>query len=79
MQGARPRSRTGDAKMIIPIRCLSCGKPIGHLWQDYKDRVAKGEDKKKVMDDLGLERYCCRSAFLGQVDLLETIAQFKKF
>ena len=65
--------------MIIPIRCLSCGKPIGHLWEEYKLRVAKGEDRKKVLDDLGLERYCCRSAFLGQVDLLETIAQFKKF
>ena len=65
--------------MIIPIRCFSCGKPIGHLWEEYKQRVAKGEDRKKVLDDLGLGRYCCRSEFLGQVDLLETVAQFKKF
>jgi DNA-directed RNA polymerase subunit N len=65
--------------MIIPIRCLSCGKPIGHLWQEYKERIAKGEDRKKVLDDLGLERYCCRALFLGQVDLAEAVAQFKKF
>jgi len=64
--------------MIIPIRCFSCGKPIAHLWEEYKERVEKGEDKKKVLDDLGLERYCCRAMFLGQVDLLKTAAQFKK-
>lgn len=65
--------------MIIPIRCFSCGKPIAHLWQDYKERVAKGEDRKTVLDDLGLERYCCRAIFLGQVDLLKDVARFKKF
>jgi DNA-directed RNA polymerase subunit N len=65
--------------MIIPIRCFSCGKPVAHLWKEYKERVEKGEDPKKVMDDLGLKRYCCRALFLGHVDLLEKIAQYKKF
>ena len=65
--------------MIIPIRCISCGKPVAHLWQHYKERIAKGEDSKKVLDELGLERYCCRSIFLGQVDNLELISKFKKF
>lgn len=64
--------------MIIPVRCVSCGKPIGHLYEEYKERVAKGEDKGKVMTDLGLKRYCCRGIFLGHVDLLDTISQFKK-
>ena len=66
--------------MIIPVRCISCGKPIGHLWEEFKKRVEeKGEDSKKVLDELGLERYCCRSIFLGQVDNLELISKFKKF
>ncbi|MEK6949134.1 MAG: DNA-directed RNA polymerase subunit N [Nanoarchaeota archaeon] len=65
--------------MIIPIRCWSCGKPIGHLWQDYLDKLQKGEDRKKILDELGLERYCCRAIFLGHVDLIETVAEFKKF
>jgi DNA-directed RNA polymerase subunit N len=65
--------------MIIPVRCMSCGKPIGHLWEEFKDRTAKGEDSKKVLDELGLERYCCRAIFLGQVDTLELINKFKKF
>ena len=66
--------------MIIPIRCFSCGKPIAHLWESFKDRVEKnGEDSNKVLNELGLERYCCRSMFLGQADTLELINKFKKF
>ena len=68
-----------EEKMIIPIRCFSCGKPIGHLYESYVERVNKGEERKKVMDDLGLQRYCCRTMFLGHVDLIDTAAQFKKF
>lgn len=64
--------------MIIPVRCMSCGKPIGHLWEEFKERVAKGEDRKIVLDELGLERYCCRSVFLGHVDLIDIAAEFKK-
>ena len=64
--------------MIIPIRCFSCGKPVGHLWEEFKKRVAEGENQKKVLDDLGLERYCCRSVFLGQTDLINLIGKFKK-
>ncbi|MBI1969898.1 DNA-directed RNA polymerase subunit N, partial [Candidatus Woesearchaeota archaeon] len=59
--------------MIIPIRCFSCGKPIAHLWEEYEKRVAKGEERGKVMDSLGLERYCCRGMFLGHVDLIDTV------
>lgn len=64
--------------MIIPVRCFSCGKPIAHLWEEYKERVDKGENAKHVLDSLGLDRYCCRAMLLGHVDLIDTIAQFKK-
>lgn len=64
--------------MIVPVRCFSCGKPIGHLWEEYKKRVADGEKPKSVLDDLDLERYCCRSIFLGQFDSVELVSKFKK-
>ena len=64
--------------MIIPIRCFSCGKPIAQSWEIFKKRTAEGENPKKVLDELGLERFCCRSMFLGQTDLVELIAEFKK-
>ncbi len=63
--------------MIIPVRCFSCGKVLGHLWEDFQARTKKGEDSKKVLDDLGLERYCCRALFLGNVDLIKKISQFR--
>lgn len=65
--------------MIIPIRCFSCGKPAAHLWEEYQERLKKKEDSKKILDSLKLERYCCRALFLGQVDLIDTAAKFKKF
>jgi len=65
--------------MIIPIRCFSCGKPVAHLWEEFKQRTEAGEPIKKVMDSLGLERYCCRALFLGHVDLIDIAGQFKKF
>ncbi len=64
--------------MIIPVRCYACGKPVGHLWEQYKERIASGEDRKKIMDELGLERYCCRALFLGHLDLIDAAAEFKK-
>ncbi len=64
--------------MIIPVRCFGCGKPIGHLWEDFKKRTDSGEDARDVLNELGLERYCCRAALLGQADLLPEITKFKK-
>jgi DNA-directed RNA polymerase subunit N len=58
---------------------MSCGKPIAHLYKKFKIMIEKGEEPKRVLDELGIERYCCRAAFLGQIDLLETINKFKKF
>lgn len=66
--------------MIIPIRCMSCGKPIAHLWEEFKERVEKNrENSKKVLDELGLTRYCCRAMFIGQEDTLPLVNKFKKF
>lgn len=64
--------------MIIPVRCFSCGKPVGHLWDEFKAKVAKGEKAKEVLDSLGIKRYCCRALFLGHVDLIDEVAKFKK-
>ena len=62
--------------MIVPVRCFSCGKVLGHLWEDYNKKLAKGEDGKKALDDLGIERYCCRALMIGHVDLLKKVAEF---
>ncbi|MBU7043098.1 MAG: DNA-directed RNA polymerase subunit N [Theionarchaea archaeon] len=63
--------------MIIPVRCFTCGKPIGHLWEEFSQRVSQGESPKVIMDDLGLERYCCRRMMLTHVDLLEEVLKYE--
>jgi len=64
--------------MMCPIVCMSCGKPVAHLYEEYSSRISKGEHAKKVMDELGLERYCCRALFMGHIELIDTVARFKK-
>ena len=64
--------------MIIPVRCFSCGKPIGHLYEEFKKRTEAGESAKLVLDELGVDRFCCRKAFLGQADTIELTGKFKK-
>ena len=63
--------------MLIPVRCFSCGKVVGHLYEDFKKRTDAGEDAGKVLTSLGLNRYCCRQLFLGNVDLMKEVDQFK--
>jgi DNA-directed RNA polymerase subunit N len=48
------------------------------MWEEYHKRVKAGEDTAKVLDDLGLERYCCRAVLLGHADMLPEITKFKK-
>ncbi|RLJ03039.1 MAG: DNA-directed RNA polymerase subunit N [Candidatus Aenigmatarchaeota archaeon] len=64
--------------MMIPVRCISCGKPVGHLWERYQEMIRKGVKPKKALDDLGLERYCCRSLFLTHVDVIDDVMKFKR-
>jgi DNA-directed RNA polymerase subunit N len=64
--------------MIIPIRCMTCGKPIAQYWEDYQAQVKKGKKPKEVLDSMGLERYCCRALFLTHKDMIKRVGQFKK-
>ncbi|HLD49413.1 MAG TPA: DNA-directed RNA polymerase subunit N [archaeon] len=47
------------------------------MWEKYKDLVEKGESPKKVLDELGIEKYCCRALFLTHKDLIKDIARFR--
>ena len=64
--------------MIIPVRCISCGRVIGHLWEEFEKRTGEGEDPKKVLDDLGIISYCCRARFVTHVDSAKEIMKFKR-
>ena len=40
---------------MIPIRCLSCGKPVSAHFDEYNRRLADGEKSKDILDDLTLK------------------------
>jgi DNA-directed RNA polymerase subunit N len=65
--------------MIIPIRCFSCGKPIAQDWEKYDEQVSGGKNAKKVLDELGYTRYCCRRMFLSHSEILEEAMKYKRF
>ncbi|MEF8880107.1 MAG: DNA-directed RNA polymerase subunit N [Candidatus Thermoplasmatota archaeon] len=74
--------------MIIPVRCFTCGKIIGDVYKEYKERCERyketlesgdkpKETPKEILDDLGVDRYCCRRMILSHVDLLDEAAPFE--
>ena len=65
--------------MQMPVRCFTCGNLIGKHADEYKKRVAKGEKAEKVLDDLGVTRYCCRRMFLTSLDLMDEVKHYKKY
>lgn len=67
-----------EAMNIRPIRCWTCGKLLGDKYEEFERRKAAGEDPGKILDDLGIKRYCCRSAMLTSVDLTKEMAKFKR-
>ena len=62
--------------MLIPVRCFSCGKVIGHLWDRYVERIEAGEDAGEVLTDFKVHRYCCRRMFVSHVELIDDVAPF---
>ena len=64
--------------MMEPVRCFTCGKLLGDKYEEYKKRVEGGEDPKTVLDELGVERYCCRRMLLTSTDFTEDIMKFKR-
>src|SRR3990167_5997710 len=46
--------------MMTPVRCMSCGKPVAGLVEKFQQRTKAGENSNKVLNELGVTRYCCR-------------------
>lgn len=59
--------------MIIPVRCFTCGKVIGSSWERFLQLLDAGTDPQEALDELGLERYCCRRMVLSHVDLIDDV------
>ncbi|NIQ07427.1 MAG: DNA-directed RNA polymerase subunit N [Candidatus Korarchaeota archaeon] len=63
--------------MEIPVRCFSCGKVIGHLWQPFKEKVEEGEDPGEALDQLHIHKQCCRRMLLSHLELIDKIIPYE--
>lgn len=77
--------------MIIPVKCVTCGKVLADKWEYYKKKCDEMDKKKEtenidkkseskyfkepfrkaILDELELDRYCCRRHMLGHVDIID--------
>lgn len=60
----------------FPIRCFSCGAVIGHLYDEYKRKLHEGKSPKEALDELGIERYCCRRMFITHKSVIKELSRF---
>ncbi|HEV51488.1 MAG TPA: DNA-directed RNA polymerase subunit N [Thermoprotei archaeon] len=51
---------------------------MGDKWEDYQKAVASGEEPAKVLDELGIKRYCCRRMFLTYYDLADQVLEYSR-
>ncbi|XP_068254981.1 DNA-directed RNA polymerases I, II, and III subunit RPABC5 isoform X1 [Nyctibius grandis] len=65
-----------SAKMIIPVRCFTCGKIVGNKWEAYLGLLQAEYTEGDALDALGLKRYCCRRMLLAHVDLIEKLLNY---
>jgi DNA-directed RNA polymerase subunit N len=74
--------------MIIPIRCFTCGKVMADISDYYEKEKSKIDDTNDVdvayknfekihtghiLNNLGLNRYCCRRNLIANIDMMDII------
>lgn len=61
---------------MFPVRCYTCNNCIGQHFNEYTNRVFKGESKANVIDSIGMNRICCRRMFLTHVHIISDLKNY---
>jgi len=62
--------------VLVPVRCFTCGNLIADKFDEYQNRVKSGEEPAKILDSLGIERYCCRRMMLTTLETIQQVIPF---
>ncbi|MFP9192847.1 DNA-directed RNA polymerase subunit N [Natronosalvus vescus] len=64
--------------MMVPVRCFTCGNVVGEHWEAFDERANQGdEDPQEVLDDLGVDRFCCRRMLVSHTDLVDVVSPYQ--
>ena len=64
--------------MYFPIRCFTCGAVIADKYEEYAKHVKAGKNPARVLEEMEIERYCCRRMFLSHVEVMDKIVKYRK-
>jgi DNA-directed RNA polymerase subunit N len=62
--------------VLIPVRCFTCGNLIADKFDDYQTKIKSGISPEKVLNDLAINRYCCRRMLLTTVETIQQVIPF---
>jgi len=62
--------------VLVPVRCFTCGNLVADKFEEYQDKVKSGEEPAKILDSLGIKRYCCRRMLLTTVETIQQVLPF---
>ena len=62
--------------VLIPVRCFTCGNLIADKFDEYQTKLKIGENPEKVLNNLGINRYCCRRMLLTTVETIQQVIPF---
>ena len=62
--------------MLVPVRCFTCGNLVADKFDEYQNRIKSGEEPTKILDSLGIERYCCRRMMLTTLETIQQVIPF---
>ena len=62
--------------MLVPVRCFTCGGLVSDKFEEYQNRMKSGEEPAKILDSIGIDRYCCRRMLLTTVETIQQVIPF---
>jgi DNA-directed RNA polymerase subunit N len=62
--------------VLVPVRCFTCGNLVSDKFEEYQNKLKSGEEPAKILDSLGIKRYCCRRMLLTTVETIQQVLPF---
>jgi DNA-directed RNA polymerase subunit N len=62
--------------VLVPVRCFTCGNLIADKYNDYQTKLKVGEDPEKILNELKINRYCCRRMLLTTAETIQQVIPF---